>query len=258
MVIPRILFFDDIDSTNRIARECIAEGCLPGTVVLAGKQSSGRGQYGRAFSSPAGGLYFSLVLQPDLRPEFLPLITLATGLACHDVILAETGIVTMIKWPNDLYLADRKVAGILCESIGDPQFSTHFPSTWVIIGLGLNVNSGLDDFPFELQQIVTTLRACSSQTYDLDSLLRRLVAAIVAKVDMLRSDRPRVLSQWQEHDFLFDKAVAYFSGQAHIEGIGQGVGLEGGYRLRDCSGKLHTIIGGQLKPLGGRADMLPP
>ena len=110
-----ILAYDHLDSTNRVARELALEGCTAGTVVLAGSQSSGRGQYGRLFNSPVGGLYFTLVLVPDLPLNALPLITLATGLACRETIQAVTGLEPLIKWPNDLYLDHRKVAGILCE-----------------------------------------------------------------------------------------------------------------------------------------------
>ena len=258
MVIPRIISYEEADSTNRIARELIAEGCHSGTVVRAGKQSSGRGQYGRVFSSPPGGLYFSLILQADLQPEILPLVTLATGLACREVILAETCLAAKIKWPNDLYLADRKVAGILCESVPDLQHSSFPPSTWAIIGVGLNVNSRHDDFPFELQPNITTLRICSSKTYDLDSFLLELVAAIVAKIGMLQYDRSKVLAQWQEHDYLLDQKVIYSSGPVSLEGTGYGIGPEGGYRIRDALGNVHSIISGQLKPNHEMAGTLTP
>jgi BirA family biotin operon repressor/biotin-[acetyl-CoA-carboxylase] ligase len=258
MAIPRIISYNETDSTNRIARELIAEGCLSGTVVRAEKQSGGRGQYGRVFSSPSGGLYFSLVLRPDLPLEFLPLVTLATGLACREVIAAETGLATMIKWPNDLYLADRKVAGILCESVPELLPSSLPPSAWVIIGVGLNVNSGLDNFPPALHPIITTLRICSSKTYDLDSFLLALVAAIVAKIGLLQYDRSRVLAQWQEHDYLLNQKVIYSAGPVCLKGTGNGIGPEGGYRLRDESGNVHTIISGQVKPHHELADTLTP
>ena len=248
MAISRILSYDETDSTNRIARELIAEGCPSGTVVRAEKQSGGRGQYGRVFSSPSGGLYFSLVLRPDLPPEFLPLVTLATGLACREVIAAETGLATMIKWPNDLYLADRKVAGILCESVPELHSSSLPPSAWVIIGVGLNVNSGLDDFSPALHPIITTLSVCSGKTYDLNSFLIQLVEAISEKVGLLQVDRSRVLAQWQEHDYLLDRKVMYTAGSVSLAGTGHGIGPEGGYRLRDASGIVHSIKSGQLKP----------
>jgi BirA family transcriptional regulator, biotin operon repressor / biotin---[acetyl-CoA-carboxylase] ligase len=257
MGISRIICYDETDSTNLIARELIAEGCLSGTVVRAGRQSGGRGQYGRTFSSPPGGLYFSIVLQPDLQPEFLPLITLATGLAVCEVIMADTGLGAMIKWPNDLYIGDRKVAGILCESMPEPRRSSP-PKHWIIIGVGLNVNSELCDFPSELHPILTTLRVCSERTYDLDIFFQELVEAIVASVGLVRHDRSRMLKQWQVHDYLFNKKIVYSSGAVSLEGVGQGIGPEGGYRLRDAQHNVHTIIGGQLRPHAGSVDVSIP
>ena len=92
-----ILSYPHLDSTNRLARELVLEGCAIGTVVLADNQSSGRGQYGRVFSSPVGGLYFTLILAPDLPLSSLPLVTLATGLACRETLHEATGLSALIK-----------------------------------------------------------------------------------------------------------------------------------------------------------------
>lgn len=246
MGIAQIVACDEADSTNRIAREMIGSGCPAGTVVRAATQSGGRGQYGRMFSSPRGGLYFSLVLQPDLNPEVLPLITLATGVACRDIVWAETGLGARLKWPNDLYLADRKVGGILCESV--PSHSAP-QSAWVIVGVGLNVNSEPADFPAALRPLVTTLRACSGRMFAMEGLLRKLVTAIAAKVEALHRTPAEVLEQWQQLDYLLGKRVRYSSAANTMEGRGLGIGAEGGYLFQDDRGVIHTIIAGQVRLL---------
>ena len=168
-----IFFHEHTDSTNRIAKEMVAEGAPTGTVVVAAAQSAGRGQYGRTFNSPIGGLYFSYVVEPTLPPEKISLVTLATGLACRKVLSERFQLNALIKWPNDLYLAGKKVAGILCEHLGNPNQ----PNTGnkVIIGVGLNVNSRIEQFDPEVQPLVTTLYEHTGHKRELTSLLDGLL-----------------------------------------------------------------------------------
>jgi BirA family transcriptional regulator, biotin operon repressor / biotin---[acetyl-CoA-carboxylase] ligase len=240
-----IISYQQTDSTNRIAKELADEGRPSGTVVLAASQSAGRGQYGRSFHSPVGGLYFSLLLQPDIPNETLPLITLVTGLACRDVLYRNFNLQPLIKWPNDIYLSGRKVAGILCENV----ISTHFPSppAKVIIGVGLNVNNRIDDFDSEVQPIITTLFEHLHVTVDMESLLALLIEAITKNVMILHQDRQRLLADWQQYDFLWQKRVAHSSDAGTIHGIGKGITAKGLYRIQDDDGAEHTIIGGQLR-----------
>lgn len=238
-----VIYYEQIDSTNRVAKELVKEGKIPGTVVRAGMQTAGKGQNGRTFNSPAGGLYFSLLLQPDLHLEQLPLLTLATGVACREVIYSICKLETRIKWPNDIYLNDKKVAGILCENV--ILNSAETPT--VVIGVGLNVNSAIIDFPKEIQPIVTTLFEHLRIDFDLNALLSSLVTAIVDNVSSLRQDRQDVLARWQRFDYLADKPVIHTAGSMTIQGIGGGITSEGYYRITDYQGVEHCIVGGQLR-----------
>ena len=240
-------FFDQTDSTNRVAKELAAEGKPAGTVIRAACQSAGRGQHGRTFSSPIGGLYFSLLLEPHLSPETLPLITLATGLACRTVLRRQYGLHPLIKWPNDLYLEGKKVAGILCENLFYPRAGA--PSAKVIIGVGLNANTTATDYDVEIQPIITTLFDHLQRNIDLDDLLVRLVEFITVNVERLGTDRDGVLSEWQQYDFLYRKQLIYLHEATRLTGLGYGVTPEGLYRIIDGSGREHRIIGGQLRPV---------
>ena len=240
-----ILSYEHIDSTNRVARELALEGCAGGTVVQASSQSSGRGQYGREFSSPPGGLYFTLVLVPDLPVSALPLVTLATGVACRETICAATGLQPLIKWPNDLFLGERKVAGILCESVllpGDRQAAR------VLIGVGVNVNSRVGDFPEEVRPLVTTLREHLAAPLALPELLQRFTESIATRVTMLRDRRSAVLAEWQRYDFLVGREIVCTAGTTVLEGMAVGLDDAGCYRLRDRGGLVHAIVGGQIRP----------
>lgn len=239
-----VIYYEQIDSTNRVAKALVREGSVSGTIVRAGMQSAGKGQNGRTFNSPAGGLYFSLLLQPDLQLEQLPLITLATGVACREVIYSLCKLEARIKWPNDIYLNDKKVAGILCENV--ILNSSETPT--VVIGVGLNVNSKMADFPPEIQSIVTTLFEQLKTELDLNRLLSSLVTAIIHNVSCLRGDQQGVLDRWQRYDYLADKPVVHTAGSVTTQGIGGGITPKGYYRITDYQGVGHCIVGGQLRP----------
>lgn len=241
-----VLYFDHIDSTNRIARQKALEDAPSGLIVRAGRQSAGRGQYDRSFASPDGGLYFSLLLRLAVPIAQLPLITLATGVACREILFAAYGVEAKIKWPNDLYLGERKVAGILCENVSNPAGKNDQPA--VVIGVGLNVNSTLADFPSELQPIVTTLFEQTGQRMDLEKLLDLLAQAIASKAAMVATDSELLLAEWQKHDYLHGRSLVHTAGNVTLQGIGMGVSALGLYRFRDAAGVEHSVVGGQLRP----------
>jgi BirA family transcriptional regulator, biotin operon repressor / biotin---[acetyl-CoA-carboxylase] ligase len=240
-----VIYFDQIDSTNRIAKELLIKGKPSGTVVHAGMQSAGKGQYGRTFNSPPGGLYFSLLLKPNLDQAHLPLVTLATGLACRDVLHSSFSIQPQIKWPNDIYLNDKKLAGILCENLGTHAGKDTCAN--VVIGVGLNINNTTEDFPIEVQPIITTLFDHVKIQVDLPSLLSLLVTAIIKNVTILSEDQQIILEQWQQYDYLYKKSIVYTAGALTIQGIGLGLLSQGHYRLQDTQGNEHCIVGGQLR-----------
>jgi len=241
-----VLYFDHIDSTNRVARQKALEDAPGGLIVRAGQQSAGRGQYDRSFASPSGGLYFSLLVRPDMPPARLPLITLAVGLACRDVLFAACRLEAQIKWPNDLYIGERKVAGILCENVAISSQGKG-PAA-VVIGVGLNVNSALADFSPELQPIVTTLLEHVGTPMDLDHLLADLVRAIEKNVGRVADVAEGLLVEWQRYDYLHGRPLVHTAGEVTRYGLGLGVSEQGLYRFRDAAGVEHSVVGGQLRP----------
>jgi BirA family biotin operon repressor/biotin-[acetyl-CoA-carboxylase] ligase len=237
------------DSTNRIAKEKAYQGLSSGSVVWAASQNGGKGQYERSFSSPVGGLYFSLLLNPVLPPADVPLITLATGLACRDVLSEHCQVEALIKWPNDLYLAGKKVGGILCENMFDT--TRRPPVSTVIVGVGLNINSSLSDFPVELHPILTTIYEQTRILHDLESLLDLCVTHIQHVVESLSREREAVLHRWQGYDYLFGRPLHYVGGSETVFGTGKGIASDGRYQLIDQDGKERLVLGGQLRPDDG-------
>jgi BirA family biotin operon repressor/biotin-[acetyl-CoA-carboxylase] ligase len=145
--------FEVIGSTNDHARELAEEGAGHGEVVIAESQTGGRGRRGRPWSSPPGrNVYLSAILRPDLPPSRAPELTLLTSVAICDA-LRQADVPAEIKWPNDLLVHGRKIAGILTELASEPE-KVH----WVVVGVGINVNATEADFPDDLKAIATSVR----------------------------------------------------------------------------------------------------
>jgi BirA family biotin operon repressor/biotin-[acetyl-CoA-carboxylase] ligase len=136
----QMYYFDEIDSTNRKARE-LAPGCPDGTLIIAERQSEGRGRMGKEWYSPPGGIWLSIILKPDISPEHIYRLTLVAGVAVAET-LAGIGVVAQIKWPNDILIHEKKVCGILTE-VDAEMDAVNF----VIVGIGINANIELDMLP---------------------------------------------------------------------------------------------------------------
>jgi BirA family biotin operon repressor/biotin-[acetyl-CoA-carboxylase] ligase len=160
---------ETVDSTNEVAKDLIARGAEPWTVVLADRQVEGKGRFGRKWSSPRGGLYASVIVQEDLSR--LPLVSLAAGVAVVEA-LTPLGLKPTLKWPNDVLVEGAKVAGILVEGLVRPD------AYWAVIGIGINSDVPLDDLPPQLTSRATTLRHLLGRRVDNESLLESLLKAL--------------------------------------------------------------------------------
>lgn len=169
-----IYFYEETDTTNNRARELALDGAPEGTLVVAEKQTAGRGRRGKAWESPTGtGIWMSLVLRPQIAPAQASVLTLLCGLATAEAIEGETGLSAGIKWPNDILINGKKVVGILTEM--DCEMSeVHF----VIPGIGINVNTA--SFPPEIADIATSLYLESGKTIS----RRRLVHKVLERLEI--------------------------------------------------------------------------
>lgn len=145
--------FESVESTNTEAFALAQEGALHGEIVVAESQTGGRGRRGRSWSSPPGSnLYCSIILRPDVPPMRAAEVTLLAAVALAET-LEEAGAVASIKWPNDVQIGGRKVAGILTELAADVD-----QVRFIILGIGVNLNAGPDDFPPDVAEVATSLR----------------------------------------------------------------------------------------------------
>src|ERR1700744_4980705 len=149
-----IRVFKETTSTNDVVEKLARDGVKEGVVVFAESQTRGRGRLGRKWVSPANkGLWFSILLRPVLRPQEMTQLTVASATALRRAIIAETGLRPEIKWPNDLLINGKKVAGILTELSAESDRVKH-----IILGIGVDVNLGAAEFPQELRKIATSLK----------------------------------------------------------------------------------------------------
>ncbi len=224
-----------------------AQGACHGTVIYADQQSEGRGRGGREFISPAGGLYFSLIIKPELEVHDLPLITLAAGVGLCTGIKQETGVAVQLKWPNDLYSDDRKLGGVLTES--GPIKSGAVPE-FLVIGAGVNVNTDPDQFPSSLRRKVISLyHHAAGSPVDVETLLEALVSAMLDAVQRLTANRERLLADWRALDYLQGRMLEYAGQDGVVPATGVGLAGDGRYVIRDHHGVEHSILAGDLNPI---------
>jgi BirA family transcriptional regulator, biotin operon repressor / biotin---[acetyl-CoA-carboxylase] ligase len=211
-------------STNDRARALAEAGAPHGTLVTAGEQLAGRGRQGRTWSAPAGSaLLASLVLRGE-RFELLPL---AAGLAVARV----AGPDALIKWPNDVLVGGRKVAGILAE--GRPH------EHWAVLGIGLNVAVRIEDLPAELHATAGTLGLAPA---DVEATLEQLLAALEETVGLAPG---ALLDTYRERDALRGQPVAWAGGQGRAVGVDHAgrlvVERADGTRTALAAGEVHLV-----------------
>ena len=237
-------WYPSVASTMDLAIEAVQTGAAEGVVFCADEQTAGRGRRGRTWNSPPGaGLYFSLVLRPAHDhagdPRVLALITLAAGVAVRDAIARATGLVTELKWPNDVMLGRRKLAGILAEgvAIGTPEQA-------VVVGVGVNVMRAA--YPADIDARAISLEAELGRGVDRAVLLEELLVSLAARYDGLRrGDADDILRAW--------RAAAPSAQGARVEivdagrsGVTAGVDDSGALLIRTDAG-IERVIGGELR-----------
>ena len=238
-----IRVFRQTTSTNDVIDKFARDAVREGVVVFAEAQSGGRGRLGRKWLSPARkGLWFSVLLRPDLSPQQTTQLTVASATALRRAIQGSTGLVPEIKWPNDVLIGGKKVAGILTELHAELE-----QVKYVILGIGVNVNLNAGDFPPDLRRSATSLKV----------ELNHAVARPELAVHCLREldhDYARINShgfgpvadEWEAHCTTLGRQVAIRTAHGHIRGRAEALGEEGALLVRTEHGHLERIAAGDV------------
>jgi BirA family biotin operon repressor/biotin-[acetyl-CoA-carboxylase] ligase len=235
--------FDTLNSTNDLAKELAARGAPEGTLVVAEAQTGGRGRLGRQWNSPPGlGLYASLVLRPPLPPLELPRITLTTAVAVVRALRRVAGVSPGIKWPNDVLLHGKKLAGILTEMETESDCIRH-----VVVGLGLNVNN--PEFPPELAATATSLTLATGGRFSRVKLLQAWLEEFDALYDrFLNQGFPEILAEWKVWAVTLGQEVTVRQGPREISGQALDVAPDGALLLRTARGEIIRVTSGEIAP----------
>jgi BirA family biotin operon repressor/biotin-[acetyl-CoA-carboxylase] ligase len=243
-----VVFFNTIGSTNDVAMKLAADA-EEGTVVVANEQTAGRGRYGRTwFSPPATGLYVSIVLRPPAagaeHDRVTSLLTLASGVALADAIDTVAGIRAEIKWPNDLIVRGRKLAGILAERVSNAQRDS-LTATPVILGYGINV--GANAYPPELSDRATDLQSETGRLVERAALCAETLAAVSRRYrDLLAGRFDAILDAWRARAPTSQGAhVSWKTPQGIKTGVTAGIDDRGALLVQVAHG-IERIVGGEL------------
>ena len=233
----RIMFFQNLGSTMDEADRHGAAGVVDGTVVVAETQQASRGRFGRTWVSQPGNLYFSVIFYPTMKA--LPLLSPLAGVAVVRAIAKTTGLRPRIKWPNDVLIAGKKVAGILVESVISGE-----EVLYAVLGIGVNV--ALDpDALGELSATATSLNAATAREVPREDLLRRLLQELDGLyLDLKKGESP--IEEWRGLlDTLGCRVTASAGGESPT-GMAEGVDDLGNLQLRLDDGRLITLTTGDV------------
>lgn len=231
-------------STNTDAFELAKEGAIEGTCVIAELQTAGRGRLGRSWiAKPSSSILTSIIIKPQIAPSQAPLLTLCAGIAVHRAIERVTSVVPHIKWPNDILINDKKVAGILTEMSAELDI-VHF----VVIGIGINVNYDLRDMPDELIKTATSLSAETDRFISRNYLLTALYEEIEGAYRRFIRQGPSVIvEEWQERARISGRRIsATVMNGTRITGWAQGVDDDGALLIKTDGGSVHRITTGEV------------
>ena len=238
-----IRVFQETTSTNDIIEKLARDKVKEGVVVFAESQTKGRGRLGRKWISPARkGLWFSVLLRPDMRPQETTQLTVAAATAIRRAIATATGLKAKIKWPNDILLNNRKAAGILTELSAEVDRVRH-----IILGIGVDVNLSATEFPTELRKLATSLKIEAGKTISRPDLAVEILRELDHDYARIGAGRFEAIAhEWEEHCETLGRAVTIQLGERRIRGRAESLDDDGALRLRTEYGQLERITGGDV------------
>lgn len=241
-------WYEEVGSTNDVAKELADEGALHGEVVIAERQSAGRGRRGRSWSSPPRkNLYLSVVLRPDLPPARAPEVTLLAAVAVCQAVRRAGVASAAIKWPNDVLASGRKLAGVLTEMAAEVE-----RVQWLVVGIGVNVNAAAGDFPDELRELATSLLIERGDPVPRALFAAALLTALEEWLDRHAAEGfAPVRAAWREMSDTLGREVRVRVGSADLVGLAEDVDETGALLVRTASG-LERVVAGDVEMLRGR------
>lgn len=240
-----IYYFPELKSTNIMAKEEAldgAEGIGEGRLIIAEKQSAGKGRLGRKWYSPAGGIWLSIILYPQLPPSYISRITLITAVAVIKAIKICTQIESQIKWPNDILINEKKVCGILTEMSTELDIIN-----WVVVGIGINVNMDLQKFPENIQANAISLKEVLGKEVLRVKLAQTFLQEFEKYYDKLKRKKfYSILREWKLYSHTLGRKIRVDMRGGIITGEAIDINESGALIIKKKDGKLIEIISGTI------------
>ena len=244
----RILIFQEVPSTNTLAKEMAAKGAPHGTVLIADRQSAGRGRLGRSFLSPPDvGVYFSIILRPHCRPQELMHLTCAAAVAMCDAVEHSFGFRPGIKWTNDLVWNGKKLGGILTELALNAKTGL---VDYAIVGVGINCRQTMDQLDPAIADMACSVRMITGQDADRNILVAQMIRAMDACSAALLSGRAQMLERYRAGCITLGREVSILRGDEILHGTALDIDPEGGLMVRLASGQEITVSSGEVSIRG--------
>ncbi len=241
-----IQYFEELDSTNKKIEELARDGAEHGTVIVANKQTAGKGRRGRTWESPAGtNLYFSILLRPEIEIEKAPMLTLIMAYSAAKVLREEWGVRAGIKWPNDLVLSGKKICGILTEMALNGNVIGH-----VVVGTGINVN--VTDFPEELRDKATSLYLETKTQFDRKKLLNEVLKEFWKQYNRFLEVQDLSFMQEAYNEILVNRGreVLVLEPGNEYSAVARGINAQGELLIEKNDGSKTAVYAGEVSVRG--------
>lgn len=234
---------DSVTSTQALAHEAASKGAPEGTLVVAEQQTSGKGRLGRPWHSPKGsGVWMSLVIRPAIPLPKTPQMTLLTAVSMAKAIQLFIDQPVQIKWPNDIFINGKKVCGILTELNAESD-----RVNYLIIGIGINVNTVESDLPAELREVATSMRIASGKMIRRAHFVQTFCRIFEEEYEhYLKSGFERVKTEWEANSYSIGRFVTVRTIHSTLEGKAIGLDAEGVLIVEDELGKQHKVYSADL------------
>lgn len=240
-----VYYEEEMDSTNNVAKKLAREDAVEGTLVVTDKQTSGKGRLGRVWESPAGtGIWMSLILRPNILPQFASQLTLVAGLNMCEAIEEVTGLKAMVKWPNDVVIEGKKICGILTEMSAEME-----GINYIVVGIGVNVN--MKAFPESLPY-ASSLALQGGKEYSRKQIIKVFLEKFEKDYNEYKqkTDLESIKQRYEEHCITLHKKVKLIKKSEEVVAEAIGINKEGALHVKYEDGTIEDVLSGEISVRG--------
>jgi len=239
----KIVHKTSVPTTQRIAHELALDGAEHGTIIIADEQTKGKGRVDKTFYSKKDeGIWMSIILRPTIPPYLAPQLTLLTATVLANVMDNYVHVQPQIKWPNDVLIEGKKVSGILTEMQAEQD-----RVLYVIVGIGINVNQQINDFPEAIKERVTSLRMETNKQWKLVPIIQKLLQTFEKKYNQfMHQGFDSVKTAWESYGFRLNERLEIQTGKEHWEGLFLGIAEDGALLAQRQNGEIEKIYSGEI------------